>query len=464
MTSTLPPIGTRHRTPNQPKAPNQPKEKNEYLTGICNSILFRKSEYDIKNNLVCLTSSSDSIKTKRFYYKMQNKPARYLGTEREFNDCIHNYNVNKEQNKQIKLDNIKKDACGKKKYEYNKNGLLDYLSTIHNTLKMHDDIYYFLKYIINKTNVDLLAFNEILKGAFVILQDDGGKFYTHFKTQGSTIEYEIILDGVAFHKSTHWSRDPQFRLGKDDLVNLTNSNNQTFDLLMGTSILPDFKGSTWFQFENSRMTSASTVVMHALDYVKYALFSRGNLGPFGESLHVELREKGPLIVNVCDNFENCLFEKNDNPINNSLTYWNKNILKIRDYAELTGMIYTSGNQIHENSLFDITGKLADNYKVARYANTNKSLSEIIPEVISKIKRSKMTNLTAKIGSGASCSLLDYENISDKKPDVLIMEVLDIIYKCISPSRGGKKKSTKTRRNAKKKRTIRIKNIISNKTR
>jgi hypothetical protein len=82
-----------------------------------------------------------------------------------------------------------------------------------------DDIYYFLKYIINKTNVDIDAFMEILKGAFIIVKDSG-EFYRHFIKNGNLIERDSKYFESVIHKSSHWSKDAQYRLGKKTLLSM----------------------------------------------------------------------------------------------------------------------------------------------------------------------------------------------------------------------------------------------------
>lgn len=79
-----------------------------------------------------------------------------------------------------------------------------------------------------------------------------------------------------------------------------------------------------------------SAISHIWDFAAYKLTSTGNIGPFGQSQHAELKFLGPLILNVCSGMENCLLFHS--PIEYTKTYWENEVLKINHYKTLTPII------------------------------------------------------------------------------------------------------------------------------
>lgn len=227
-----------------------------------------------------------------------------------------------------------------------KRDLLQYIDMIRNKKTVDKQIYNFLKILIMKSNIETRAFDQIMRGAFVILQDQGA-IYEKFKKYGRPVEY-VNYGPVRVYPSSHWSASGQYRLGKGELFDKEGRKNATFDLLVGTSILPDFQGCTWFQFENSRIETIAQMVFHVKDFLKYVGTDAGNIGAFGNSPYTELKQKGPLIVQMCYRLENCLFLKDNHPIKNSRNYWKTAKLSVQDYRELVPKIYKAGNENNSN--------------------------------------------------------------------------------------------------------------------
>ena len=413
------------------KLTSRSKSKDDFFKSKCNEIIFNKSKADIEKNVVCLTNKRDSKKNRRFYYKTGRKNT-YLGTEREFNLCIRNFNnkSRKEGKEQIDNDKFQDSICSNEsiKDRYNsKTEIFDMLESIKNEQNVHNDIYNFLKYLINKTNIDKDTFNEIMNGAFIILKDDGA-FYRNFKPDGFVINYEtsmLIPAGMSIHKSSHWSGNLQYRLGKGELIT-GSKKSKSFDLLVGTSVLPNFNGCTWFQFENSRITSIFEFLEHSVDFLKYQTGSiQGNIGPFGNSKYTELKYNGPLIVDTCDDLENCLFE-GESPIVTTRKYWESEPLKISDYLKLTKIIYQAGNSLPTFTGANIR-RLISNYFL-RYKEVTKPFNMILNEVRDKIRlipEYKFINIFYCFNDPQ----LAIE--PSVHPDILLMKVFNIIYNCIN---------------------------------
>jgi hypothetical protein len=217
-----------------------------------------------------------------------------------------------------------------------------------------------------KTNIESRAFEQVLRGAFVILQDNGA-IYEQFKKHGRPVEY-TDYGPTRVYPSSHWSEKSQYRLGKGEIFDQQGNKNTTFDLLVGTSILPDFAGNTWFQFENSRIETVAQMMFHIKDFIKYVGTDAGNIGAFGNSPYTELKQKGPLLVEMCYQLENCLFLKDNHPIKNSKKYWNNATMSIEDYKNLVPIIYAAGSDRYSNPWL-------------RYEYTTKSLGDVIESVL-----------------------------------------------------------------------------------
>ena len=275
--------------------------------------------------------------------------------------------------------------------------LLNYIKMTRTKKTVDVQIYKFLKILIMKTNIESRAFEQVLRGAFVILQDNG-VIYEQFKNQGRPVEY-TDYGPAKVYPSSHWSEKPQYRLGKGEIFDQQGNKNTTFDLLVGTSILPDFAGNTWFQFENSRIETIAQMVFHMKDFIKYIGTDAGNIGAFGNSPYTELKQKGPLLVEMCYQLENCKFLKDNHPIKNSKKYWNNATMSIEDYKNLVPIIYAAGNNQYSNPWL-------------RYEYTSKSLGDVIKSVLPN----------------------DYVEDEDEdedsiqiRPDILIMKVYKYVF-------------------------------------
>lgn len=244
--------------------------------------------------------------------------------------------------------------------------LLNYIKMIRTKKTVDVQIYSFLKILIMKTNIDSRAFEQVLRGAFVILQDNGA-IYEQFKKHGRRVEY-TDYGPARVYPSSHWSEKSQYRLGKGEIFDQLGNKNTTFDLLVGTSVLPDFAGNTWFQFENSRIETIAQMVFHMKDFIKYVGTDAGNIGAFGNSPYTELKQKGPLIVQMCYQLENCLFLKDNHPIKNSKKYWNNATMSIEDYKNLVPIIYAAGNNQYSSPWL-------------RYEYTSKSFGDVMKSVL-----------------------------------------------------------------------------------
>ena len=287
----------------------------------------------------------------------------------------------------------------KKEDKEEKLELMDYINMIRNKKTVDNQIYNFLKILIRKTNIEKRAFEQILRGAFVILQD-GGAIYEQFKKHGRLVQH-VSYGPVKVYSSSHWSERTQYRLGKGELFDQHGNKNATFDLLVGTSILPDFQGCTWFQFENSRIETVAQMAFHVKDFIKYVGTDLGNIGAFGNSPYTELKQKGPLLVEMCYRLENCLFLKDNHPIGNSRKYWSSAILSIEDYKKLVPIIYAAGNEGQTNMWL-------------RYEFTTRRLGDVIDIVLDK--------WPVSLEFDESAEEEEEEDLIHITPDILMMKV------------------------------------------
>jgi hypothetical protein len=188
---------------------------------------------DFKKKVYCIT---DKKGKKRFYYNQNEKKHPFIGFEKDVNRCLEatknkiNINefckkspINEERNKEIQE-------------------LFDFINFLEEHTKETGDIdlqiFDFLRELVFLTNINVESLDEILKGAFTIIEGDGGLF--HKKYPGTSVTKE---EPFYMNLSSHWSEKPQHRNGNASLYNIEKKENDTFDLLMGTSILPDFRES-----------------------------------------------------------------------------------------------------------------------------------------------------------------------------------------------------------------------------
>jgi len=148
--------------------------------------------------------------------------------------------------------------------------------------------------LIKFTNFDYITFRKILEGSYVIIKDNG-----YFYKKWSNKHKKNLFNNI----SSHESHDKKYRLGNGYICSLDGKESDTFDFLLGT--IKCFKindtsrtkmKSTWFQLERHRLTNISNILGHIFDYVKY-LINNKNIGPFGESTHIEKKNQIILKLN-----------------------------------------------------------------------------------------------------------------------------------------------------------------------
>lgn len=198
---------------------------------------------------------------------------------------------------------IKEDFKDKNKNSFNKNSynkILEYLKRHHRTI---DETFKLIIIdLLTETDFDYHIFKKILKGAYILINDNGYfynkwiKFHkNHLCIQNKNFDYSFFS-----HSSSHYSCNNQFRLGNGIIYDTEGKLTNTYDLLIGTSCLHknnicknNKKCDTWFQLERSRLSSFSNFFEHMNDYLNYVLHGF-NIGPFGESDHTE--NNNPIIL------------------------------------------------------------------------------------------------------------------------------------------------------------------------
>ena len=121
------------------------------------------------------------------------------------------------------------------------------------------------------------SLNEILNGAFVEIENDGGWFYDIITQDGNSPHIYMTCEHLS--GSSHKSSVQQCRVGSGSLKCMNSPTiSDTFDLLFGKNSHND----TWFQFEGSRGTvrddgtATMTSVGHTWDALKYGARRFGN--------------------------------------------------------------------------------------------------------------------------------------------------------------------------------------------
>ena len=157
------------------------------------------------------------------------------------------------------------------------------------------------KWINSNTNIDSIGFEEILKGAYVLINGDNGDLYEIMKGQldrvkdGNSSLNRGRVTGIS-SLSSHNSLKEQMRLGHGDIYNVTKDGklnedqtpNKFFDLLFGVNA----SGNTWFQLEYSKIggkgkiETIKNLCYHSGSFIKY-LLTGYNQGPFGSSFYTE---------------------------------------------------------------------------------------------------------------------------------------------------------------------------------
>ena len=187
--------------------------------------------------------------------------------------------------------------------------LLDYINNLRDRLHIEVDetVKDFINDLIKYTNLNREGLDEIFKGSFTIIRDKGYFFNKYKCNSASRVCNTKILLSESSHDSLH--KDTQYRLGRGFLFNCTkdgscdtNKSSDFFDLLLGTSPIPEFYGNTWFQFEYANLlTPLNKYALHAVAYYKH-IQTKQNIGPFGESDYAEYIK--PLILDIC-NYNDC---------------------------------------------------------------------------------------------------------------------------------------------------------------
>ena len=195
--------------------------------------------------------------------------------------------------------------------------LNNYIKLLCSKNNISPSIMYFLKLVLKHTSLKMsysTFFNHLLNGAYCIIKNDDGYIYKKMKKYN---KYKKTLKGVGGFNfySSHFSNDPQFRLGNKSLYNYKNKENDNFDLIVSTrpileksrfiykskskklNYFKKYQGDTWFQFEKNRLSNkhifTSINYMINLLLFKMNLKKLENIGPFGKSKYTEYN---PLII------------------------------------------------------------------------------------------------------------------------------------------------------------------------
>ncbi len=193
-----------------------------------------------------------------------------------------------------------------------------------------------LTWLGDNTNIDIGGFEQLLKGAHIVIDGDDGALFLamcqHFKrvkSSGSSLSKRTSIGALSsiawFPQSSHYSKisqkiqdacpldgNDQLRLGHGIIFNcdddgelVKDQSNAAFDILMGIRATPseDYAGNSWVQLESVRPSSTANVAKHALAFVKYKIGGK-NQGPFGESFYTETGT--PYLLKM----EKCRYDRN----------------------------------------------------------------------------------------------------------------------------------------------------------
>lgn len=133
-----------------------------------------------------------------------------------------------------------------------------------------DEERYVGDYIKKKLHIEPKIYTEILKGAYVLI-DDGGFTYHKWKKE---------LKKIAHRLSSHDSCDTQFAVRGSVISELLFSIKEKWDPITGK-----LKKYSWFQLERHPL-KFGYIIRHMAGWVRYRQ-SGLNQGPFGESIHTE---------------------------------------------------------------------------------------------------------------------------------------------------------------------------------
>jgi len=195
--------------------------------------------------------------------------------------------------------------------DLNKNSLNKILEYLKRHNKTIDDTFKLMIIdLLTETNLDYYIFKKILKGAYVIINDNGYFYNKWIKFHKNNLnKLNKIVEPSFFYffnGSSHYSCNSQYRLGNGIIYDTDGQLTNTYDLLISTSCLHKNyicknkkKCDTWFQLERSRISTLSNFLGHTFDYLNYIIYGN-NIGPFGESEHTETNN--PIILKLKKEF------------------------------------------------------------------------------------------------------------------------------------------------------------------
>ena len=268
-----------------------------------------KNQQEIKDTFKCLLDNNEN---KRLYLqKTPEELIQFSQNKLKNRKCLEKYEfVDPEKDSKdfipLDIDGLKQNCTNLKDNYPEFNSLLTYAQQI--TIDLHVDpiISEFITNLIENTTINMNGLQELFKGAFFIIRGDNGYFYELYGPKRECTTARVCNMTGIFTESSHDSTNPQYRLGagvlyKCDETGVCDKNNKNtaFDLLVGTSPLPNFYGDTWFQFEYANLlTFINKYPLHGFSYIQHALSNyEKNIGPLGNSGHAEYSQ--PLILTIC---------------------------------------------------------------------------------------------------------------------------------------------------------------------
>jgi hypothetical protein len=281
-----------------------------------------KTISEIKSSLKCQTYQGVTLKnsqgserrgqgSKLLYFRNDNHPSEYRVFPKKTlqeNTCISNYNQYIDPHKgipghnELTMEDLFATCSTNDINQINPDRapLLDYISQISQDLKVKKNITLFIFNLVMYTNITRDVLEELFKGGFVIVRD-GGFLYKKNQCDGRDCDTRSIIP-----ESSHESMGgKQYRLGDGVLYHCDkggvcdkNEKNEVFDLLIGRSILPDFYGDTWFQFEYANLlTFYNKFPLHGYSFAVHKAYGGMNIGPLGNSGYSEYLNI--LFLDVC---------------------------------------------------------------------------------------------------------------------------------------------------------------------
>ena len=314
-----------------PKNNNSKRTKKMSKKGINNfksecSYFWDKNNKNYKKkdkiNILCKPNK----KTQKIMYGKELDKYKFIGYENNFNRCLTLYNTYSKNF--IDKDKICKNQDDKL-IEFKE--VMNYLeSFVYKKINVEPRFKLLFELIFTYTqpnNIDYLELlNEILRGAYCIVDGDNGYIYTKIYSKLLKNKFKFKKN-VNFGKggfdgfSSHFSYGDHYRLGWGSLFNDKGMINNNFDFLIGRrpvleewaykidkkSSFMNYQGDTWFQFEESRNESLTNKLRHTgstikyiasgiLSYATFGYTKLKNIGPFGKSIYTEYN---PLVIKTC---------------------------------------------------------------------------------------------------------------------------------------------------------------------